>query len=352
MKLFDSVILRFARAHRELMIWCTAVLVLLSGCRVQAGNPQSGKPKNPGTVTVALADAPVDELESVIVVVQGVAFAAAGTGRCLKDPRYGCADSDLQTFYFDGETEVDLLTLSGGKSQTLPFSEELSAGTYEGIRLFLSPNKPVRGRLKSTGDEMIINFPLSPFGRKEFTIQEEFDVEEGVENEILIHVDLRRSLQKSPDGRYQLMPFTHVVPTRIAAALFGAVPTDVTRVCAYNVGGKRRHGHGLRLSPDDLSAWQHPAGPLHMRTSHSVGLSRPPLFDPNHVGRVPGRPDETDSCDNAESVGDPIDGQYELFHLPPVTYVLRAFRSDGTYFDTQVSESLLPRERRLVDVSP
>ena len=330
-----------------LMFGCVLFLASMVGCRVQAGNPQTDRPKNPGTVTIALADAPVDELSSIYIVVQGVAFAGTGSGRCLKDPRYGCVDSELKSFDFDEDTEVDLLTLSGGKSQALPFSAELSAGTYEGVRLFMNPQKPVRGILKEGGAEVLIEFPLSPFGRKEFTIQEEFDVDEGVENQILIHVDLRRSLKKKDDGTFVLMPFTHVVPSRVAASMFGQVPSGVTRVCAYNVGGRRRHGRPpISFSaPEQHHMLGDPA--THLARSH---LKLPPLFDSMHKERFPGQPDQTESCDNAESVSEIVDGQYELFHLPPVQYILRAFRSDGSYIDKQVSDPLLPQERRLVDL--
>lgn len=334
-----------------------ALLLVLSGCRVQAGNPQTDKPKNPGTVTVALADAPVDELSSVYVVVQGVAFAAAGSGRCLKDPRFGCADSELIHFNFSEEIEVDLLTLSGGKTQVLPFSHELAAGTYEGIRLFLSPEKAVRGVLKNGGREVSINFAPSPFGRKEFTIQEEFDVEEGIENQILIHVDLRRSLKKRPDGEFVLLPFVHVVPSRIAAALYGTVPSEVSRVCAYNVAGMRRLGsHTARIKQSAPPVPPKPPLPLDADSKSPVAQTRPsdlrlpPLSESLNKERIPGQPDETDSCDNAEAVSEITDGQYELFHLPPVMYVLRAFRQDGSYFDLQIREPLVPQERRLVDL--
>lgn len=324
-----------------------AILATVFGCRVQAGNPQADKPKNPGTVTIALADAPVDELSSVYVVVQGVAFAGSGAGRCLKDPRHACADSELKFFEFEEEVEVDLLTLSGGKSQTLPFSGELSAGTYEGVRLFLSPQKPVRGILKESGAEIAVEFPLSPFGRKEFTIQEEFEVEEGVENELLIHVDLRRSLKKKNDGTFLLMPFTHVVPARIAAALYGSVTSGITRVCAYNVGGMRRPGRPP-ISYSHFESQQQGKG--QPGTILPSRLSLLPPIDSMYKNRLPGQPDETDSCDNAESVGDVVDGQYEIFHLPPVQYILRAFRADGSYVDSQITEPLLPQERRMVDL--
>lgn len=343
----DSMKVKWVRLSLGLMFGFVFLLASTYGCRVQAGNPQTEKPKNPGTVTIALADAPVDELSSVYVVVQGVAFAGAGSGRCLKDPRQGCADNELKFFEFDEDVEVDLLTLSGGKSQTLPFSGELSAGTYEGVRLFLSPQKAVRGILKEGNAEVTIDFPMSPFGRKEFTIQEEFDVEEGIENQLLIHVDLRRSVKKRDDGTFVLMPFTHVVPSRIAAALYGNVPNGVTRVCAYNVGGMRRPGRPP-ITYSAVKKHEEPRRPMAPIVTSALRL--PPLIDSIHNKRSPGQPDLTDSCDNAESVSDIADGQYELFHLPPVQYILRAFRSDGTFVDTQVSEPLLPQERRLVDL--
>jgi hypothetical protein len=223
----------------------------VAGCRVQAGNPQSDKPVKPGTVTVALADAPIDDLTQIFVTVDAIAFAPAGTGPCLREPKRGCARSALYEYQLNKETEVDLLSLSDGRTQILPFSQDLSSGTYEGIRLFLAEDSKVEGILKNDGSRVEIDFPASPLGRKEFTIIEEFEIQEGTDNQIIIHVDLRRSLLKKPDGRFLLMPMTNVVPSRIAARLFGTIADDtVTRVCAYNLAGKRRQSETYgRVSP-------------------------------------------------------------------------------------------------------
>lgn len=275
-----------------------------SGCRVQAGNPQTTKPIKPGNVTVALADAPVDDFSNLYVTVRAVAFAPRGTGRCLRDPRSSCADSSLYYFDLNKETEVDLLSLSDGKTQVLPFAANLPAGIYEGLRLFLTQDSEVEGVSKSTGERVRLDFPVSPFGQKEFTIIEEFDVEEDSDNEIIIHVDLRRSVIKSPDGRYAMKPMIHVVPSKIAARIYGSVSDSaVTRVCAYILGGSRRHGKPTTMQFEPVWAF----------VRHLP------------VGGVDGSNvlDTTSSCDRAEAIGDVKNGTYDIRDLPPVNYVLR-----------------------------
>jgi len=302
-----------------------------SGCRVQAGNPQTSKPIKPGNVTVALADAPVDDFSNLYVTVRAVAFAPQGTGRCLRDPRSSCADSLLYYFDLNQETEVDLLSLSDGKTQVLPFAANLPAGTYEGLRLFLTQDSEVEGINKSTGERVRLDFPIGPFGRKEFTIIEEFDVEEDSDNEILIHVDLRRSVIKLPDGRYRMMPMVHVVPSKIAARIYGSVgDSSVTRVCAYILGGSRRHGKPMTKQVEPVGGFARhlPAG----------GVDGANVFD------------TTSSCDRAEAVGDVKNSSYDIRYLPPVNYLLRVFKSDGSYTDTPLNAPLMPQESRVVDL--
>ncbi len=349
----------FLRFRLLPLLVMTAVVLSEGGCRVQAGNPQTSKPIKPGNVTVALADAPVDDMSNLFVTVFAIAFAPEGTGRCLKDPVRKCADSQLYYYELDKELEVDLLSLSDGRTQVLPFSRDLPPGTYEGLRLFLNETAPVEGVLKADGRRVPVRFPKSPFGRKEFTIVEEFDVQEESENEILIHVDLRRSLVRLPDSSYALNPFVHVVPARLAARLYGGVSdTNITRVCAYNVGGRRRpDGHKLKNDGDRPLNMNHDSGRRHMEQSEMPNLrdshaSHPMPQDPRNTSSRPGPgvPDPTSSCDNAEAVSDVKNGGYDLRYLPPVSYILRAFKSDGTYSDTTVSAPLTPRESRVLDL--
>jgi hypothetical protein len=317
---------------------------IVQGCRVQAGNPQSAKPVKPGTVTIALADAPVDELSQIFVKVEGIAFAPAGTGHCLREPKRGCANSALYAYQLNKESEVDLLALSDGRTQVLPFSQDLSSGTYEGVRLFLAEDSKVEGVLKSNGSRIEIEFPQSPFGRKEFTIIEEFEVQEGTDNEIIIHVDLRRSLRRKPDGNFILFPMTNVVPTRIAGRIFGTVASaDVTRVCAYNLAGKRRQAE----LPKPQDRVLPPAQPPHDQTTPFPRAPYPqrPLLSAG-PRQIQPQMDATSSCDNADAVSDPKNGLFDLRYLMPVPYTLRSFKEDGSYSDRNVTEPLRPREER------
>ncbi|MEN9529448.1 MAG: hypothetical protein RI932_1321 [Pseudomonadota bacterium] len=335
---------------------CCALFYSLTGCRVQAGNPQADKPKNPGTVTVALADAPVDELSSLFVTVKGIAFAAEGSGRCLREPNRACADSSLVSFDFDRSVEVDLLSLSDGRTEVLPFAQELPSGAYEGLRLFLVEGSSVRGVLKSDASSVEVEFAMSPFGRREFTIAQEFDVQEGAENQLIVHVDLRRSLRKNDRGGFVLMPVVNVVPERFAARLYGAVSdSNVTRICAYNEAGKRRpEGSkfpGMPSGNSPVSSQQPPRPQFPLPPAPQP--TRTPFAQPP-VSPVPPlrQPDATSSCDNAEAVADLSDSKrsYDLRYLPPVRYTLRAFKKDGSYTDTSVSNPLLPRESRELDL--
>ncbi|NBW80579.1 DUF4382 domain-containing protein [bacterium] len=340
------------------------LLAAVEGCRVQAGNPTSSKPVKPGTVTVALADAPVDDLSQLFIKIHAIAFAPEGMGRCLRDPMNSCADSSLYYFELNQETEIDLLSLSDGRTQVLPFQQSLPAGTYEGIRLLLTDNSSVEGVSKANGSRFPVVFAQGPFGNREFVIAEQFDVQEDVENEIIVHVDLRRSIRKAADGNFVLLPFTHVVPTRLAARLSGAVSdASVTRVCAYNVGGKRRPddmrinrgptGTGGLPPPSPLPLPSPLAAPLYLpaQALPSLALDKHGAIEPSRMGGPgPGVPDPTSSCDNAEAVSDIKNGTYDLRYLPPVNFILRAFKADGSFTDTNLGSPLMPKEERVLDL--
>lgn len=369
MSLKNFSLLKVLLKSRALLIGMSVLLMLLNGmgCRIQAGNPSTTKPKNPGNVTIALADAPVDDLASLFITVEAIAFAPSGTARCLSSPFLDCADKSVIHYDFTKELEVDLLTLSDGRTQVLPFAQELESGLYDGLRLFLSEGSRVRGILKNTGAEVEVEFPQGPFGRREFTLIQEFEVIQGSENEILVHVDVRRSLKKTPAGNYLLLPFVSVVPTRLAARLTGSVTAaEVTRICAYNVGGKRRPdvrpGYGHTPPPQMLTSEHQahqPALPMRPQAQPPTPLSvmeldrslggRRPQASPVPL-RQPGVPDSTSSCDNAEAVSDVKDAVYDLRYLPPVQYILRAFKSDGTYTDYSISVPLQPQETRVLNL--
>jgi hypothetical protein len=329
------------------------LLMGIEGCRVQAGNPTSTKPVKPGTVTVALADAPVDELSQLFIKIHAIAFAPEGTGRCLRDPMNRCADSSLYYFELNQETEVDLLSLSDGRTQVLPFQQSLPAGTYEGIRLLLTDNSSVEGVSKADGSRFPVVFAPGPFGKREFVIAEQFDVQEEIENEIIVHVDLRRSIRRAPDGNFVLLPFTHVVPTRLAARLYGAVSdASVTRICAYNVGGMRRPGE-MRMSagPGGLPPPSPAPAVFPQPPAPTFALLKHGTMEPSRMsGPGPGVPDPTSSCDNAEAVIDIKNSSYDLRYLPPVNFILRAFKADGSFSDTRLSSPLLPKEERNLDL--
>lgn len=352
---------RFFSNVRLVLAALAVVLFLVQvGCRVQAGNPQTSKPIKPGNVTVAIADAPVAGLSQLFMTIHAVGFAPEGTGRCLSEPKRQCADSSLYYFELDNEIEIDLLSLSDGRTQVLPFSQNLPAGTYEGIRLFLSENIPMTGVLEEDGRRVNVEFERGPFGRREFTIVEEFDIAEDTQNEILVHVDLRRSLRRRPDNSYELKPTTHVVPTRLAARLSGTVSDqNVKRVCAYLNGGRRRPD-GQRLMGDKSQPGRRLVSDLALLERHGYepGMQNP-MQPPDQGGRRgPGGPsmegsnrmDTTSTCENAEAVSDVTNGSYDLRYLPPVSYTLRLFKSDGTYSDTPVTTPLNPQESRVLDL--
>lgn len=353
----------------SLFLMMNSLLVVLfsyAGCRVQAGNPQSGKPPQPGTVTVSLADAPVDDLANLYITVESIAFAPERSGRCLRDPRNMCADSGLLFFDLPSPTEVDLLSLSDGKTQTLPFQQDLPAGFYEGIRLLLSEGSRVKGVLKDTGESVDIAFPAGPFGRREFTVLEEFTVQENLVNEILIHVDLRRSVRKSPEGQFTLFPFVKSVPARLAARLSGTVSdADAQRVCAYNLMGRHRM-EGIPLPgmtpvplPTAGSVPPPPPPPSGFPLPYPTPTMSPappppaPLPFPVPTGLPSGTAvpmDTSVSCDNAEVVSDIKEGRFDLRYLAPVLYQLRVFKSDGSFTDTTLSNPLLPKEERELEL--
>lgn len=42
--------------------------------------------------------------------------------------------------------------------------------------------------------------------------------------------------------------------------------------------------------------------------------------------------------------------RYDIRYLPPVNFILRVFKSDGTFTDTTLDSALKPQESRLLDL--
>ncbi len=107
---------------RSLHVCCLVIpTFFLLGCGGSGDDSIASVADAPGTLTLALVDAPVEDVAEVWIEFDAVS---------VND-----SDGNTTTFDLDPAVSVDLLTLVDGASQTLVDEESLPAGVYSNIRL-------------------------------------------------------------------------------------------------------------------------------------------------------------------------------------------------------------------------
>lgn len=207
-----------------------ALLLSLSACG--GGNDRGG-----GNLTLAVADAPVDNARRIVV---------AFTGVELKPQ-----DGDVVQFNF-APRQIDLLALSGGGSELLLGGVDVPTGAYSSARL----------KINAAQDSLLDSFiELTDGSQHELAmpddaaaglrINQSYVVPERGSAGFTIDFDLRRSVLP-PDGAaitYELRPVLRLVNNVVAGAVTGSV--DFSRIpagCAPAV----YVFDGANATPDDV----------------------------------------------------------------------------------------------------
>jgi hypothetical protein len=322
-------------------------LCFLTNCGVEVGNPHP-KPGtgSTGALTLALADAPVDDAQHVYFNLIGMRVVPQSDGGGYGQPI---------AVPLAATGKIDALALSGGKSLELSTAQAIAPGSYSGVILDLDQSTP--GTIVAAdGSESPLD--IADLSRGIF-VSQSFDAVAGEELKLTLHVDLRRSIKALTDDggrrRFAFGPVAHMLRQGDEAQLSGTgLPAEIATACAYlrrsrdfNDGQFGPIGHGGRApGPDGPGGPEGPGteGPLH---EHHDGLPPPPPppgFDggrPHLDARLPPSvgpdadvsPDADAGCDNAFATASVTDGSYLLAHLWPGEYHLAFYRADGTRFE-------------------
>jgi hypothetical protein len=163
----------------------------------------------PGTVSVAMTDAPACGFDAVNVTVNKVRINASASA---SDTDAGWTDITLNP-----ARKINLLNLTNGVLDTLG-QTALPAGHYSQLRLVLDPNTGGAGLANSVvptgGVEQSLVTPSAV--QSGIKLTNEFDVASGQQVDLVLDFDACKSIVTQGKGRYLLKPVIKVVPTTLA----------------------------------------------------------------------------------------------------------------------------------------
>jgi len=217
--------------YRCLSSFLAVALLTLVGCN---GSSSSG---GMGTLSLSIADTPVDGATSVIVTFTGVEIQPAGEGEDQQDNMdmggmgdMGDSDSDDMSsndkpleFNFASPRQIDLMQQQGGSSASILSGVSLPAGHYAWIRLKVDASQSsitltdgsVHPLTIPSGDEtglkLVHGFTVAAGGTVDFTI--DFDLRESI---ILAN------------GKYILKPVLRIMDNLDTGRIHGSIANTLT----------------------------------------------------------------------------------------------------------------------------
>lgn len=317
--------------------------LLASNCGVEVGNPHP-KPGTGGTgtgttgaLTLALADAPVDDAKSVFLNIIGM--------RVVPESEAELGTPVAVTLANAGK--IDALALRDGKSLDLSSNQAIPLGSYAGVILDLDAASPAT-IVGADGVEHPLNFPDAGQG---IYVAQGFEAVEGEEVKVTLHVDLRRSITKLEEGgnahRFNFGPVAHMVRQADQGMIVGAAqPAAFATVCAYlRRSNDFNNGAFGRIPRGPGGPGGGPGGKGSEKGAAGAGKKHhdgppPPGFDggrPRADAKIPPSfgpegdvsTDKDASCANAFATAAVSGGAYTLAHLWPGEYRLLFFAADG-----------------------
>jgi len=195
-----------------------------------------------GELVVNIADSPTDEALAVVIQFEAVDAKVSGA----LNPTY-----EYSRFKLKPVQQIDMLSLSGGRSQMLIDEDAVPADRWKWIRLVI--------RAGNQGTDSWIDTPtgrhalyLPDSNKDDLTIPESFYVPKDGTVELTIDFDLRQSIipPAYPGGAYTLDPVLRMVETDQAGSIKGTVDPSLATSsgCAPVVYGFS----GAGVTPDDI----------------------------------------------------------------------------------------------------
>ncbi|MEJ2646278.1 MAG: DUF4382 domain-containing protein [Gammaproteobacteria bacterium] len=195
---------RFGRGFAPIAVLCA---LGLAGCNSGSGGGATG------TMSLALADAPVNGAQKVVVTFTGVELQPA--------------NGAVQEINYSTPKQLDLLRLTGGVTELLLNGQTLPAGNYSWIRLKLDTGASYI--VTSAGGQSPLTIPSG--AQSGLKLNRGFTVPDGGQAAFTIDFDLRKSLTEA-NGQYLLRPTLRLVDNSTVGALSGSVSTTEISQCA------------------------------------------------------------------------------------------------------------------------
>ena len=146
-----------------------------------------------GSVTINLADTPVDGATSVVVDFTGVVLHNT--------------DGKTTTITFPSPRQVDLLQLQNGVTQALLQNQSVPSGSYDSIQLNVLANANTQGQsyiTPNTGAQYPLYVPSG--SQSALTISTPFSVGQGGTTQLIVEFNLRQSVTSTDGQNYTLVP--------------------------------------------------------------------------------------------------------------------------------------------------
>ncbi len=223
----------------------TALAASLAACGGDGGDSQAT-----GTLSLGITDAPVDELKEVNITVTGVEIKPAS--------------GESRRYDFEEPLALDLLALQGGNAALLLNDEEVPAGEYNWVRLYISTEP---GELTAVDMNGGVHDLYIPSGAQTgLKLVRGFTVPAGGDADFTIDFDVRKSIVdpqgSNPSGaEYFLKPALRLIDNVEAGTISGTVDgTLIAEACADAAtfdGGVYVHT-GADQVPDDLGSTNEP----------------------------------------------------------------------------------------------
>ena len=174
-----------------------------------------------GGVIISLTDAPVDDLTAVSLQVTAVELQR----------------TDGSTERIDiTDRDIDLLALTAGNSTQLASRDEVTAGSFSGVRLFLNANPGVIDSFvteRSGGQVSLLD-------EGDLFADGAFEVDDEDTTRVTIDVDLRRGLRApaAAGGDYVLVPALRLVRDDAVGTVRGTVAASLVTADGCDVEGE------------------------------------------------------------------------------------------------------------------
>lgn len=352
---------KFKRYLSILPLWSFLFLVQ---CGIEVGNPHSEDDDiEESRITIEITDAPVDDVNHVYLNIEKI---------YLVNPEGGLVELPM-----DISGPLDILSLQDGTTSVLVQDQSVSLSSIQGYFIALSEDEPGYV-VTNTGASKSLYLPDE---RHHIFIEESSNLNDS--NSVVLHFDLRHSLNLDDNGNYYIDPVIYSVK-RSESSLISGQLTDLSRgfVCLYreddlnltpatadqftltkprndisSESEKAKNERLVRLSGNEDAGRRPPPpgpGPTDgQKPPPSLGDDRfipkgdrPPHRSsglPPDGGRPPRPEDSSRICGDAY-VGVPLksDGRFSFHFLKSGQYSIRVFEGPGTYYDLKDTIRLDP----------